>query len=140
MGRRIFGRWTPHRVPQPGDIVYWFRPKTTPTGGAPLAVRECWVGVPLPVRRPRPVEGPERFVGRDVLDRRIVRPIEDGVAVDPQDAIKALEHFGHDDAAGWWRELLRRRPATESFVFRRDEGELLPPRLALMLHPELEGF
>ena len=121
MDRRSFGRWTPRRAPRPGDIVYWFRPKATPTGGAP-------------------VEGPERFVGRDVIDRRIVRPIDDGIAVDPWDAIKALEHVGHDEAADWWRDLLRRRPATESFVFRRDEGELLPPRLALMLHPELEGF
>ena len=127
-------------MPLPGEIVYWFRPKTTPTGGAPLEIRTCWVGVPLPVRRPRPVEGPERFVGRDVIDRRIVRPIDDGIAVDPRDAIKALEHFGHDEAARWWRDLLRRRPATESLVFRRKEGELLPPRLALMLHPELEGF
>jgi hypothetical protein len=26
------------------------------------------------------------------------------------------------------------------FVFRRAEGELMPPRLAAMLHPELEDF
>ena len=119
-------------------IVYWFRPNTTPTGGAPLRIREFWVGVPLPVRKPRPIEGPERFLGRDVLDRRIVRPVDDGVAVVPRDAIRVLEHFGKLEAAQWWRDLLRRRPAVESLVFRRSEGELLPPRLALMLHPELE--
>jgi hypothetical protein len=120
MDRRIFGRWMRPHQPRSGEIVYWFRPNTTPTGGAPIEIRQCWVGVPLPVRRPR--------------------PIEDGIAVDPRDAIKALEHFGHHAAGLWWRELLQRRPATESFVFRRDEGELLPPRLALMLHPDLDGF
>lgn len=141
MDRRIFGWWPRHRPSSPsGQIVYWFRPNTTPSGGAPIEIRECWVGVPLPVRRPRPIEGPERFVARDVLDRRIVKPIDDGIAVAPQDAIKALEHVGHHDAALWWSQLLHERPDVASFVFRRDEGELLPPRLALMLHPDLEGF
>jgi hypothetical protein len=93
-----------------GEIVYWFRPNTTPSGGAPIEIRECWVGIPLPVRRPRPVEGPERFVARDVIDRRIVKPIDDGIAVDPLDALTALEHFGHHDAARWWDALLRERP------------------------------
>lgn len=120
--------------------MYWFRPNTTPSGGAPIEIRECWVGVPLPVRRPRPVEGPERFVARDVLDRRIVKPIDDGIAVDPEDAIRALEHAGRSAAALWWRQLLQERANIASFVFRRDEGELLPPRLALMLHPDLDGF
>lgn len=136
----MFGGWRRRRPYGGGEIVYWFRPSATPSGGAPIEIRQCWVGVPLPVRRPRPIEGPERFVARDVLDRRIVKPIDDGIAVDPHDAIKALEHFGHPAAAQWWRELLHDRPDVASFVFRRDEGELLPPTLALMLHPELDEF
>jgi hypothetical protein len=120
--------------------MYWFRATRTPFGSAPEPVRARWVGVPLPVRRPRPAEGPERYTGVDAVDRSIRRAIADGVAVDPADAIAALEYYGHADAAEWWRTLLRERPATRGFVFRRSEGELLPPRLAFMLHPELEEF
>ena len=125
---------------EPGPILYWFRPMTTPFGGAPIEIRNGWVGVPLPVRQPRPAEGPESYIGLDVVDRRIRRPIPDGVAVAPRDAIDALEHFGRLEASSWWRHFVDDRPATKSFVFRRAEGELLPPRLALMLHPELEDF
>jgi hypothetical protein len=124
----------------PDAIVYWFRATTTPQGGAPLEIRERWIGIPLPVRKPRPIEGPESFIGVDVVDRRMQHPVPDGVAVAPLDAIAALEHFGQHDAASWWRTMLQRRPATQSLVFRRAEGELLPPRLAYMLHPELEDF
>jgi hypothetical protein len=121
------------------EIAYWFRPATTPVGGAPLPVREAWIGVPLPVRHPRPVEGPEPHVGRDVADRTLRRVIPDGVVVPLVDALAALRFFGRDDAASWWQALLVERP-TMQLVFRRHEGELLPPRLALMLHPELEDF
>ena len=121
------------------EIVYWFRPATTPVGGAPLPVREAWIGIPLPVRRPRPVEGPEPHVGRDVAERSRWRVIPDGVVVALADAVAALRFFGRNDAASWWQALLVERP-TMHIVFRRHEGELLPPRLALMLHPELEDF
>jgi hypothetical protein len=96
--------------------------------------------VPLPVRRPRPVEGPESYVGRDVVDRRIERPIPDGVWVDLGDAVAALRFFGEAEAAAWWEDLRRRRPMTAALLFRRDEGELMPPSLAFLLHPELEDF
>src|SRR3954447_26266386 len=135
---RSWTRRAPSAAPDP--VIYWFRPSTTPRGGAPLEVREQWVGIPLPVRTPRPVEGPESYIGIDVVDRRVQHPIPDGVAVAPLDAIAALEYFGRSEAASWWREMLQRRPATQSFVFRRAEGELLPPRLAYMLHPELEDL
>jgi hypothetical protein len=124
---------------EPG-IVYWFRPTTVPVGGAPLHIRQRWIGVPLPVRRPRPVEGPESYVGRDVADRRIERQISDGVRVALDDAIAALRYFGEEDAADWWEDLIRRRPMTTALVFRRGEGELMPPRLAHLLHPELQDF
>jgi hypothetical protein len=121
-------------------IVYWFRPTTVPIGGAPLEIRQRWIGVPLPVRRPRPVEGPESYVGRDVADRRIERQIPDGVRIDLNDATAALRYFGEDEAAAWWEDLIRRRPLTTALIFRRREGELMPPRLAHMLHPELQDF
>ena len=122
------------------DVVYWFRLTSVPVGGAPLDIRQRWIGVPLPVRRPRPIEGPESYLGRDVVDRRIERPIPDGVSVDVGDAMAALRFFGEAEAADWWEHFLRRRPMTSALVFRRSEGDLMPPRLALLLHPELEDF
>ena len=121
-------------------VLYWFKPTVTPFGGAPQPIRERWVGVPLPVRMPRPPEGPESHVGRDVMDPRERRFVADGVAVLTTDAIAALELFGRDEAAAWWRQYLVQRPVSRALLFRRHEGELLPPRLALMLHPELEDF
>lgn len=121
------------------EIVYWFRVTSTPVGGAPLAVRAQWVGVLLPVRRARPVEGPEPHLGLDVVDRR-PRPIADGVAVARDDVVAALVHFERPEAAAWWAEFLHRNPRTSHLVFRRAEGDLLPPRLAAMLHPEVEDY
>ena len=121
-------------------VLFWFRVTTVPAGGAPLEIRRQWVGVALPVRRPRPVEGPDAHLGRDVVDRRIARPISDGVVVEPGDGLAALRFFDHPEAATWWEEHLARRPATTGLVFRRHEGEFLPPRLALMLYPELTDF
>ncbi len=121
-------------------ILFWFRLATVPIGGAPREIRLRWVGIPLPVRRPRPIEGPQFHVGRDVVDRSIVRPIADGIVVEPRDAVAALRFFGRDEAAIWWEQHLTRRPMRTGLVFRRHEGEFLPPRLALMLHPELADF
>lgn len=130
----------PATTKRDADVVYWFRLTSVPVGGAPLDIRRRWVGVPLPVRRPRPVEGPESHVGRDVVDRRIERPIPDGVWVDVGDATAALRFFGEVEAAVWWEDFMRRRPMTSALVFRRNEGELMPPSLAFLLHPELEDF
>jgi len=121
-------------------IVYWFRIARVPVGGAPLAIRERWLGVVLPVRRPRPIEGPEHHLGRDVVDRRIVRAVADGVPVEPDDAMTALRFFGQEDAARWWEDLLHQRPLTSALLFRRAEGDLLPPSLAHLLHPELDDL
>ena len=128
-------------VPARADgILYWFVVTTIPAGGAPLVVRRAWVDVPLPVRCPPPVEGPQPYLGHDVTRREIVRLIEDGIAVEPLDAIKALRLFGRDDAAQWWEHFFSTRPSAWGLVFRRPEGRLLPLRLAAMLHPELDGF
>ena len=115
-------------------IVYWFLVTSTPAGGAPEEVRAAWVGVLLPVRRPRPVEGPETHVARDVRDRQ-VRVISDGVAVAPDDAVRALRLFGREDAAQWWASYLVDRPSTIALAFRTLEGRLLPSSYALMRFP-----
>ena len=129
--------------PPPGDatsrgIVYWFRPTTTPVGGAPEDIRRQWLDVLLPVRDPRPIEGPLPYVGTDVIDRTERKLIEDGVKVTPSDALRALRLHDRDAAASWWEALLRERPLIDGFVFRRAEGDLLPPSLARLLHPDLD--
>ena len=121
-------------------VLFWFRVTAVPSGGAPPEIRCQWVGVPLPVRRPRPVEGPQPHLGRDVVDRRIRRAISDGVVVEPPDALAALRLFDRSDAAAWWQAHLALRPLANGLVFRRHEGEFLPTRLAHMLHPELDDF
>lgn len=124
----------------PSEILYWFRVTTCPAGGAPEAVRAQWIGTLLPVRQPPPIEGPESYLGRDVMDRHVLTHVPDGVVVLPEDALKALRFFGRDTVAEWWAELLAHRPLVANLVFRRREGELLPVRMAYMLHPELEAF
>src|SRR5262245_54906710 len=124
----------------PLEILYWFRVTRVPDGGAPLQVREQWVGTMLPVRRPRPVEGPEPHLGTDVRDRSIVQLVSDGVLIEPADALKALRWVGRSDVVAWWTDLLASRPLVSSFLFRRQEGDLLPARMAYMLDPRLEYF
>ena len=124
----------------PREILYWFRVTQVPAGGAPLAVREQWLGTMLPVRRPRPVEGPESYLGTDVCDRTIMRPIADGVSIEPDDALRALRWFERSDVVAWWSDLLTSRPSISSLVFRRHEGDLLPARMAYLLDPDLQDF
>jgi hypothetical protein len=122
-----------------GEICYWFLVTSVPAGGAPAAIRSRWVGVPLPVRQPRPIEGPEAHVARNVRDRQVAF-IPDGVAVEPGDAVKALRWYGRLEAADWWEAHVRSHPATVALAFRAGEGQLLPVSLALMRFPELEDF
>ena len=119
-------------------IHYWFEITTTPLGGAPLDVRGQWIGVVLPVRRPRPAEGPEPWIGQEIDTYEIVA-VDDGVVVESADAIRCLELFGRSDAATWWLELVRRHPAP-ALGFRWNEGRWLPSDLVYAQHPFLEGF
>lgn len=119
--------------------MYWFLVMSTPDGGAPEAIREDWVGVVLPVRRPRPAEGPEPHVGRHVATRQ-TSLIADGVAVATRDAVRSLRLFGRGEAAAWWEDYFVTRPATTALVFRTWEGRLLPPSYVALRFPELESF
>jgi hypothetical protein len=121
-------------------IVYWFLVTSVPEGGAPIEIRRQWVDLALPVRRPRPVEGPQPYRGRDVIDRRIRRTISDGVPVELADALALLRMFGREEAAAWWDELLAADRAPTALVFRAWEGRVVPDRYARMLYPELDGF
>ena len=131
----------PDRTDCTGDpVLYWFLIELTPDGGAPDAVRAQWVGVALPVRRPRPVEGPESFRGRRVDDPRVQTAIADGVPVEVDDALRALRHFERDHALQWWTTFFGTRAAPTALVFRLGEGTLLPASFAEARYPELADF
>jgi hypothetical protein len=115
-------------------IYLWFEIGRTPLGEAPEHVRDAWVGVPLPVRRPRPAEAPVPMYTTGVVTRTELHLIGDAVVVTTHDAVTTLRFYERDDAADWWLALLRRRG---DLVFRANEGRLLPPPLAMALRPEL---
>jgi hypothetical protein len=126
--------------PSSGDVLYWFEVTSVPEGGAPQEIRAEWVGVPLPVRRPRPVEGPDLKIGRDVQDLNRRKLIADGVVVEIADALSTLRLFGRETAADWWDRWSQSGPRAAALVFRTWEGRLLPSGYVGLLFPELDEF
>ncbi len=130
--------------PQPGEkpeVAFWFFIRSVPAGGAPRYIKEGWVNVPLPCRRPRG-EGPELHLGGDV-DTGALDIVPDGVSIDADDAIKALRLFDRHEAADWWQSYMDDCYGTavgEGLVFRAAEGHLVPPSMAHRLLPGLEDF
>lgn len=126
------------REPQIPKIQYWFVIRDIPAGGAPEDVKQQWVNIPLPCRRPH-AEAPEVHFGTEVgRGFGSVRVIEDGVAIEADDAIKALRLFGRESAATWWETYYGRNGS--ALVFRAYEGEIIPPDYAERLLPGLEDF
>ena len=121
-------------------IYYWFVVTGTPQGGAPVEVRAQWDGVALPVREPRPMEGPTPFRGREIGNLLVRHQIDDGVPVHGDDAVQALRLFGRTAASTWWRECLDSNAMSDRLVFRSYEGRMIPPGRAVALFPELEDF
>jgi hypothetical protein len=122
------------------QIYYWFVLLGTPQGGAPIEVRAQWDGVAVPVREPRPVEGPTPFRSRQVGSPQVRRQIEDGVPVRSEDAVRALYLFGRPAACAWWQRYFDAGPTNSRLVFRSYEGRLVPPSYALAMYPELTDF
>jgi hypothetical protein len=122
------------------QIYYWFMLSGTPQGGAPVDVRAQWDGVVVPVREPRPMEGPTPYRSRQVGDPQVRRLIDDGVPVHGDDAVRALHLFSRPAACAWWRDYFDARPANSRLVFRSYEGRLVPPSYALAQYPELADF
>lgn len=139
-GGRYRGRILPPQHPNRGEILYWFEVLAVPEGGAPREIRAQWVGVPLPVRQPRPMEGPDPRFGRDVHDIRRRTVIPDGVVVEFEDALRALRLFGRDAAADWWAAWARSTGRSAALVFRTREGRLVPHGYVERRYPEVEGF
>ena len=87
------------------------RIKSVPPGEAPLAVREAWVGLELPLSRSKP----HRYFGTGVLSgpRSTIQAlihlftfrlkVHTGFVVPSLAAIEILEK-SNPDAARWWRE------------------------------------
>jgi hypothetical protein len=122
------------------QICYWFLLTGTPQGGAPVEVRVQWAGVAVPVREPRPAEGPTPFTSREIGSPWVRHQIGDGVPVRTDDAVRALHVFGRASASSWWRAYLDLNPTNVRVVFRSHEGRIVPPRYALALFPDLEDF
>jgi hypothetical protein len=134
------GEGVPGTEQADGPILYWFIVSITPQGGAPEEVRAQWNGVALPVRRPRPIEGPSSFRGRRIGAPEELLQIDDGVPVYLADALTALRHFDRELARSWWRDWFDRNPHRRSLVFRIHEGTLLPVGFAVVRYPELADF
>lgn len=71
---------------------------TTPSGQAPLAIREKWIGVEIPFLE---IGMPEGSV-HGVLNGEKVKP-QNGFTVDQETAISALRQKS-PEAADWWNE------------------------------------
>jgi len=117
-------------------IRYYFAVDRLPAGEAPLEVREQWVGLALPVRHDRYVEGPEPLVGRGVKSFT-ARHHSDGVIVLSPDAIDALSEAGRSGAAAYW-EVHLGRLGFPALLFNVSEGRLLPVQVARLLFPHLD--
>ena len=120
-------------VPLP-SIHCYFVVHAAPEGEAPEVVRQAWVGLALPVRHDRPVEGPLPMQGLGV-ETRTPRSISDAVIVTFADAMNALGMAGHGGAVGYWES---RCPNAPSLAFRAGEGRLIPVDLARRLFLDLD--
>lgn len=119
-------------------IQYWFILKTVPEDSAPEEIKEQWLGVPLPCRRPF-IEGSEQFLGFDVgAGLETLKIVEDGVAIEADDAIIALSLFNKVDAAKWWEDYCGQMGV--ELVFRVVEGQAIPTTSAERTFPQLINF
>jgi hypothetical protein len=117
-------------------IQYYFAVDGVPAGEAPLEIREQWVGLALPVRHDRYVEGPDPLVGRGV-ETFTRNHHSDGVVVLSQDAIGSLRRGERDGAAAYWDVRLGRL-GFPALLFNVSEGRLLPVQVAHLLFPDLD--
>lgn len=125
------------------EIKLWFFIQSLPEGQAPLLVRQQWLGIPLPLRYDRPFESPTPREAGGLLQPLPLSVIPDAVEVESYDCVKALRLFEREDAANWWVEYYENKglPILDAtLLFRRQEGQFVPPKLAHLLLPGLERF
>jgi hypothetical protein len=120
---------------EPERIALWFVPHTIPYGGAPEAIREQWLGVPLPVRESHVANEADTLMGYSVgmnIDNPedvVVRHPSEAVVVEALDAFKALHLAGREEAAHWWEEWFETRSYLmgEQLRFQATEGRICTP-------------
>ncbi len=107
-----------------GEVVAIFTIEGVPRGGAPVAVKEAWVGVSLPVRSVNHETGmmPGREVAFDEITQRY-NEIDSPVRVYGLDAVMCLDNAGKNVAAQYWLDT---GFVFATLVFRADEGKLSP--------------
>jgi hypothetical protein len=134
---------------EPEPIVQWFIPTQTPEGGAPEEVREQWIGVALPVRESNAPVAEEKHVRGYLIGANVVRPgdihvnnPEDMVAIELEDAIKALRLAGREGASGWWEDWREIKPDFfgTTLMFMTRDGDLVSPAEVEDISPGATNF
>lgn len=93
-----------------------------PPGGAPVSIREQWIGVEMPL---------EKFPGEPGILRSVTGGKPDpksfgGFPVKTEDAIQALREQGREEAAEWWESwFLSTGGSGKTLVFASACGELV---------------
>jgi hypothetical protein len=95
---------------------------SVPPGGAPLDIREQWVGLALPLIEGELPPGVLRGVTGDKPNPRSMN----GWPVETEKAIQALRDKDLEEAAEWWEKwYLETRGTGHTLMFARDCGELV---------------
>lgn len=114
---------------------------SVPAGDAPLAIREQWVGVEIPVYGVEDHGIAVMPFGEDGLAGVITGPqrsVVSGLPVDPDDnphlagfrvetevAIAALREAGKKEAADWWQQCFENHPDSDILVFGQQFCEIV---------------
>lgn len=115
-------------------IRQWFVIEKIPAGGAPEHIKQQWIGVALPLRYERNMDGPEPRVAEEIGTYELVE-IEDGVTIWRSDALQALRLFNRNEAAGWWS-----LEGPSALIFNASEGRILSTEHAESEIPQIVGF
>ena len=95
-----------------------------PEGGAPVWVRDAWMGVEFPILVDGTLELQNEALAKDVVTGEVVIR-HDVVRVSGREALKALEKV-NEAAARWWYVHTLIYDYDRTLLFGRDECQLLP--------------
>jgi hypothetical protein len=119
-------------------IQYWFIINSVATEFAPDEIREQLLGIPFPTRRPYS-DGSDSFLRLDInTGLETYQVIENGVAIETDDAIDVLNKFERQDAARWLMGHCGKLGS--EFVVTADQGKpILNPHIG-ELYPRLQDY
>lgn len=105
---------------------------SVPPGGAPLHIKQQWVGLELPLE-----EISEPGIMRSVTGSKPNPKSYGGFPVKTEDAIQALRDQGREEAAEWWENWFLSTGRTgKTLVFAATCGELVTDDEAAGAQPE----